>query len=183
MKLASFHDRVPLRLIAGRAHYEHVVEAVCEAETSVWIATANLKDLMVESGRRRYRSALVELNELARRKVELRVLHASLPSRPFRNAFDRHPHLVSGGLELTQCGRMHCKIVIVDGALLYLGSANWTGAGLGVRGGHRRNFEIGILTKDEALLDEVQAYYDRIWRGRECSDCGLRNHCDSPLDQ
>lgn len=45
---------VALELIAGRGHYERVIQAVLRAHTSVWIATANVKELMVEDGRSRY---------------------------------------------------------------------------------------------------------------------------------
>jgi phosphatidylserine/phosphatidylglycerophosphate/cardiolipin synthase-like enzyme len=72
--------------------------------------------------------------------------------------------------------------VIVDGRQLYLGSANWTGAGLGAKGAGRRNFELGIVSEDEALLDDVQAMFDHLWRGRECRACRLRSLCESPLD-
>jgi hypothetical protein len=73
--------------------------------------------------------------------------------------------------------------VIVDGALLYLGSANWTGAGLGAKGSGRRNFELGIVTDDTELLDQVQALYERIWSGGECGACKLRAECPGPLSE
>lgn len=175
-------------LIAGRTHYERVVRAVQNAKYSVWIATANLKELMVESptrmpGRRggSYRSVLDSFDQLAARGVELRILHASMPSRAFRDAFDRRPRLVRGGLELRMCPRVHLKTVIVDGELLYLGSANWTGAGLGAKGDARRNFELGVLSDDERLLDQVQAFFEWIWRGKPCSGCRLRDVCEAPL--
>jgi phosphatidylserine/phosphatidylglycerophosphate/cardiolipin synthase-like enzyme len=180
-------------LVSGRGHYEAVVRAALAAETSLWIATANLKDLWVEAPttwtarprrrRRRgeYRSVLESLDELAARRVELRILHAELPSPAFRTSFDRHPRLVAGGLELRLCPRVHFKAVIIDGSTLYLGSANWTGAGLGAKAGSRRNFELGILTEDSSLLDLVQGLYDRVWRGLECEGCGRRELCEAPL--
>jgi phosphatidylserine/phosphatidylglycerophosphate/cardiolipin synthase-like enzyme len=181
-------------LISGRGHYEAVVHAALGAETSLWIATANLKDLWVETSttwtarpRRRcrrgeHRSVLEVLDQLAARGVDLRILHAELPSQAFRASFDRHPRLVAGGLELRLCPRMHFKAVIVDGTQLYIGSANWTGAGLGAKAGSRRNFELGILTEDTSLLDLVQGLYDRVWRGLECNGCGRRELCEAPLD-
>lgn len=179
-------DRVTL--IAGRAHYERVVRAVQDAKHSVWIATANLKELMVERPGRRvgerrasYHSVLESFDQLAARGVELRILHASLPSRAFREAFDRQSRLVRGGLELRMCPRVHLKTVIVDGSLLYLGSANWTGAGLGAKGDARRNFELGVLSDDEQLIDQVQAFFEWIWRGRPCAKCRLRQVCEAPL--
>jgi phosphatidylserine/phosphatidylglycerophosphate/cardiolipin synthase-like enzyme len=78
---------------------------------------------------------------------------------------------------------VHLKAVIVDGALLYLGSANWTGAGLGARGSGRRNFELGVVTDDAPLLDQVQSMYERIWTGGECAGCKLRDVCPGPLSE
>jgi phosphatidylserine/phosphatidylglycerophosphate/cardiolipin synthase-like enzyme len=72
--------------------------------------------------------------------------------------------------------------VIVDGEQVYLGSANWTGAGLGAKHADRRNFELGFLTSDERLLDAAQEAFDRIWRGRACGGCRVREQCPMPLD-
>jgi len=185
---------VALELVAGRGHYERVISRVLDAKVSVWIATANTKEMMVEDGRARpgrrrsmrrseYISVLARLDELAARGVELRLLHAEIPSRPFRAELAQHPRLVGGGLALRRCPRVHLKAVIVDGELLYLGSANWTGAGLGAKGTGRRNFEIGIVTNDPPLLDQVQSLYERIWTGGECAACKLRDVCPGPLSE
>jgi phosphatidylserine/phosphatidylglycerophosphate/cardiolipin synthase-like enzyme len=185
---------VTLELIAGRGHYDRVIRAVLAAHTSVWIATANVKELRVEDGRaapgrRRsprtasYGSVLAQLDQLAARGVELRLLHAELPSSAFRAELKGHPRLVAGGLALRRCPRVHLKAVIVDGELLYLGSANWTGAGLGARGSGRRNFELGIVTDDAQLIDQVQALYEQIWTGRECAACKLADVCPGPLSE
>jgi phosphatidylserine/phosphatidylglycerophosphate/cardiolipin synthase-like enzyme len=177
------------RLVGGRGHYEAVVRAVMDAKVSVWIATANLKELLVENVRARmpgrrasYRSVLEDFDELAAAGVDLRILHAGFPSQAFRDAFDARPRLVRGGLQIRMCPRVHLKAVIIDGRQLYLGSANWTGAGLGAKGDRNRNFELGFLTEDEALLDEVQGLFDHLWRGGECAGCGRRDVCDAPLD-
>lgn len=185
---------IAVSFVGGRGHYERVIAAVTNASTSVWIATANVKELMVEDprarpGRRRsmrggrYVSILSLLDELAARGVELRLLHAELPSGPFREEIAQHPRLVVGGLALRRCPRVHMKAVIVDGELLYLGSANWTGAGLGAKGSGRRNFELGMITDDAQLLDQVQALYEHVWRGGECDGCKLREHCPGPLSE
>jgi phosphatidylserine/phosphatidylglycerophosphate/cardiolipin synthase-like enzyme len=184
---------VALKVVGGRGHYDEVITAVLAAHTSVWIATANLKELMTEDHRARpgarrrmgtlqYRSILAAFAELADRGVELRILHAERPSRPFRAELAEHPVLAGGALAMRVCPRLHMKAVIVDGALLYLGSANWTGAGLGVRGSGRRNFELGIVTDDGPLLDQVQGLYEHLWRGGECGSCRLRALCPAPLD-
>ena len=199
---------VPIALLAGRGHYESVVERVMNAERSVWIATANLKELMVEDhraqpGRRRtmsrrapgYRSVLAIFAEQVGRGLEIRILHAGEPSRPFRAELARHPGLgpaagrsatlrkgARGSFELRQCPRVHFKAVVIDGAEVYLGSANWTGAGLGAKGEKRRNFELGLLSRDDLLLDEVQRYFDALWGGAPCRGCRVRHLCPRPLD-
>ncbi len=191
MHFARPERAVSARLIAGDGHYPSVIEGVLAARYSVWIATANVKELMVEDARSRfvrrrrkggYRSVLEVFDELAERGVELRLLHAAMPSRAFRRQLDRHPRLIGGGLELRLCPRVHLKAVIIDAELLYLGSANWTGAGLGAKNRDRRNFELGVVTRESSWLDDVQGIYDRIWRGAECGACKLRDRCEAPLD-
>ena len=187
---------VMLALLAGRGHYESVVKAAMNAERSLWIATANLKELMVEDenarpGRRRslgrggdYRSVLEVFERQVQAGVEIRILHASPPSRPFREEMRRLPGLRKpgrGSFTLRLCPRVHFKAVVVDGSMLYLDSANWTNAKLGTKGEGRRNFELGLCSRDNMLLDEVQGYFDRIWRGEPCLSCKVKDECPSPL--
>jgi phosphatidylserine/phosphatidylglycerophosphate/cardiolipin synthase-like enzyme len=179
-----------LSLLADRDHYEHVTLALARAKTSVWIATANVKQLMTEApvgtrdrARGRYVPILDTLQSLCERGVSVRLLHATPPSRPFRQELAaRAERLAAPRFQMRACPRVHMKIVAIDGALLYLGSANFTGAGLGAKGDGRRNFELGILTDDEWLLDAAQARFDFVWRGAECGACRLRRECPKPLD-
>jgi phosphatidylserine/phosphatidylglycerophosphate/cardiolipin synthase-like enzyme len=174
-----------MQLVRDEEHHDVVVGAVRRAKRRVWIASANVKEMLVDGGRGsasgRWQSVLAVLDRLARGGVELRLLHAALPSRPFRDTFDRFERLCAGGLQLRMCPRVHLKTVIVDGRFLYLGSANWTGAGLGAKGEYRRNFELGMITEDEAVLDQVQALYASIWEGAACAKCALRDVCEAPL--
>lgn len=154
---------------------------------SVWIATANLKSMLVEApvgtsarARGRYVSFFANLRELASRGVDVRVLHAAPPSRPLAAELGRPKD--RGGVVLRQCPRVHLKMIAIDGRHLYLGSANLTGAGLGAKGEGRRNFELGIVTDNDVWLDAAQERFDRIWRGAECKSCKLRRQCPKPLD-
>jgi phosphatidylserine/phosphatidylglycerophosphate/cardiolipin synthase-like enzyme len=81
---------------------------------------------------------------------------------------------------MKQCPRVHIKAIIVDGTWLYIGSANLTGAGLGLKGDDKRNFEIGLVTEDFELLDRVQAMYEELWTGAPCDRCKLRDVCPDP---
>ncbi len=177
------------KLLVDGAHYEElIVRAVGSAQVSVWISTANLKTMMVEApigsrarARGKYVSFFETLGELSRRGVDVCILHASPPSGPLQRELARLAKNASG-VKMRKCPRVHLKMIAVDGKLLYLGSANLTGAGLGAKGDGRRNFEMGIVTDSESMLDAAQERFDRIWKGRECGSCTMRGECPKPLD-
>ncbi|TSC27832.1 phospholipase D-like domain-containing protein [Corallococcus sp. Z5C101001] len=173
---------IDAELLAGRALYQDVVlRKLAHARESVWMATANVKAMYVERAAGRFVPLLEVLDGLAARGVALRLLHAELPSRPFRAAFDARSRLVKGGLELKVCPRVHFKAVVVDGAWVYLGSANLTGAGLGAKGEDVRNFEMGFVTEDFDTIDRTTALFDAVWSGAECRGCRLRSVCPDPI--
>lgn len=175
-------------LVVDRDHYDELVlKTVSDARTSVWIGTANVKEMMVEApigtvarAKGRYLSILDTFDDLSKRGVEIRILHAGTPSRAFRSRLKSKTKIAK--LHMRQCPRVHLKMIAVDGAALYLGSANFTGAGLGAKAEGRRNFEMGILTDDEVMLDRAQERYERIWSGKECGSCKLRGECPKPID-
>ena len=181
--------QVPVRWLEDRAHYDFVIGALSRAQHSLWIATANLKDVRMEApigtvarARKRYVSVVEYFSGLVSSGVELRILLGSPPSGPFRESLGKRKALVPTRQWLRQCPRVHLKLVVVDGADLYLGSANFTGAGMGAKGDSRRNFELGITTTDHVLVDAAQRRFDRIWSGRECKGCRVRDKCPAPLD-
>jgi phosphatidylserine/phosphatidylglycerophosphate/cardiolipin synthase-like enzyme len=170
-------------LLSGSELYREVVLGkLAHARESVLIATANVKDMQVERGGK-FDSVLALFSELSGRGVALRILHAELPSRPFRASFEKRRRLTRGGLELKICPRVHFKAVVVDGAWAYLGSANLTGAGLGAKSEGKRNFELGFCTEDYETVDCVQALFEAVWSGAECASCRLRRVCPDPLGE
>jgi phosphatidylserine/phosphatidylglycerophosphate/cardiolipin synthase-like enzyme len=187
---AAWRRTARVELLADRRHYDDVVlKAILGARVSLWIATANLKDVHVEAplgsvarSRGRYVSLIERFQGLVQRGVEIRILHGALPSGPFRESLAKQRGLSGQRFELRHCPRVHLKLIVVDGAYIYLGSANFTGAGLGAKGEGRRNFEMGVALEDDVLIDAAQARFDRIWSGRECGACRLRSVCPKPLD-
>ncbi len=168
-------------LLQGSELYREVIlDKLAHARESVLISTANLKDMQVERAGK-FGSVLGLFSELAGRGVTLRLLHAELPSRPFRASFEKRRRLTSGGLELKICPRVHFKAVLVDGAWAYFGSANLTGAGLGAKGEGKRNFELGLCTEDFETIDRIQALFEAVWSGAECRGCKLRSVCPDPI--
>jgi phosphatidylserine/phosphatidylglycerophosphate/cardiolipin synthase-like enzyme len=174
---------VQAQLLSGLELYREVIlTRMAGARESLWISTANVKEMYIERDGS-YRSILELFAELCQRGVELRLLHAELPSRPFRAAFDKIQALWSGGLHLKICPRVHFKAVIVDGAWIYLGSANLTGAGLGAKGEDKRNFELGFITEDFEIIDRATALFQSVWSGAECAACKLREVCPDPIGE
>ncbi|HLL54846.1 MAG TPA: phospholipase D family protein [Myxococcaceae bacterium] len=174
---------IQAELLSGMELYREVIlRKLAQARESVWISTANVKEMYIERDGR-FDSILALFSELAGRGVELRLLHAELPSRPFRAAFDKRKRLVRGGLDLKICPRVHFKTVLVDGAWCYLGSANLTGAGLGAKGEDKRNFELGFVTEDFDVIDRTTALFESVWSGVECRGCKLRDLCPDPIGE
>jgi len=174
---------IDAELLSGEELYRRVVlERMAHARESVWIATANVKEMYLERDGR-FRSILELFDELSSRGVELRILHAELPSRPFRATFERKSRLTRGGLRLKICPRVHLKAVLVDGAWAYLGSANLTGAGLGAKGPDKRNFELGFVTEDFDVIDRATALFESVWGGVECRGCKLFEACPDPIGE
>lgn len=170
-----------MSIIFDHDHYIQIIEeGLLKAREFVWIATANIKDLHVVHGKRAH-SLLADLSRLAENKVAIRILFGSEPSGPFKKSFDRFDNLVHGAVEMQPCTRMHAKIVVIDGVLAYTGSANLTGAGLGAKSERNRNFEAGVLTQNPQEIRTLMEYFDAIWMGRHCPDCGRRNECEEPI--
>jgi phosphatidylserine/phosphatidylglycerophosphate/cardiolipin synthase-like enzyme len=173
---------IEAELLTGSAlHRRVVLEKLAHARESVLIATANVKAMMVELDGA-YQPVVALFSKLAARGVAVRLLHAELPSRPFRAAFDRRQALARA-MELKLCPRVHFKAVLVDGAWLYLGSANLTGAGLGAKHDDARNFELGLVTEDFDTIDAVSALFEAVWGGSECARCRRFDGCPDPIGE
>ncbi len=156
-------------------HQEVVVEAIAECRQFLWIATADIKDMHIIRGKRSI-PFLQRLSELVDDGVSIRIIHAKEPGPAFRSDYDRFPNLIEG-MEMILCPRAHFKSVIVDGKTAYTGSANLTGAGLGVKSKDRRNFEGGILTSDPELVGPIMQQFDQLWIGNHCPSCQRKNYC------
>src|SRR4051794_31206037 len=109
----------PIDLVSDRRHYEEVILRVLgNAKISVWIGTANLKDVHIEApigtrarAKGRYMSITERFVELVRRGVEVRILHGAPPSRRFRASLARIKELKAPRFELRHCPRVHLKMI------------------------------------------------------------------------
>jgi hypothetical protein len=115
--------------ISNSAHYKEVLSRVQSVKHTLWIGTADIKDLYVEvgkeknvsskreqkehalsaeweKGRAKLKPFLALIAQLIRRGVEVRLIHAKEPGPNFREDFDKYPVLYDR-LERVLCPRVH----------------------------------------------------------------------------
>ena len=166
--------------IADTDHYSKVIAHIPKVKRLLWIATSDLKDLYIE---KKYKSVvpfLQVLNDLVKKGVEVRLIHAKEPGTAFREDFDKYPALW-GGMERRLCPRVHMKLIVMDSELVYIGSANLTGAGMGMKSSANRNFEAGILTDEPGFIDSAMSHFDSVWEGTHCKKCGRKDYCGDKI--
>lgn len=192
-----------LSFISNSDHYGDVLSRVQSVKHSLWIGTADIKDLYVEVGKEKNLSGKREQRELVlsaerkkgrgnlspflavialliRRGVEVRLIHAKEPGPNFREDFDRYPVLYDR-LERVLCPRGHFKMQVFDCEEVYIGSANLTGAGIGMKSSDKRNFEAGILTDEPQIVEQAMKQFDDVWIGKHCKTCKRKDYCPDPI--
>ena len=168
-----------LTYISNSSHYKEVLSRVQSVKHTLWIGTADIKDLYVEVGKEK-KPFLALIAQLIRRGVELRLIHAKEPGPNFREDFDKYP-VSYDCLERVLCPRVHFKILVFDGKEVYVGSANLTGAGIGMKTDNKRNFEAGILTDETEIVEQAMKQFDEVWIGKHCKSCKRREFCLDPI--
>jgi phosphatidylserine/phosphatidylglycerophosphate/cardiolipin synthase-like enzyme len=168
-----------IKFITNEQLYKQVIEPVADAKSFVWIGTADIKDLHVHY-KGTVQSFLRVLDTLLKKKVEVRLLHAKEPGANFRRSFDKYP-LLWDTMERQLCPRVHFKHIIVDGKFAYSGSANLTGAGLGIKSPDTRNFESGFVTTNQEIIEAIMNQFDEVWLGKFCKSCKRKEFCIDPI--
>ena len=168
-----------LTYISNSAHYKEVLERIKAVKHTLWIGTADIKDVYVEVDGE-VKPLLGLIAQLIRRGVEVRLIHAKEPGQNFRDDFDKYPVLFDR-LERVLCPRVHFKILVFDCKEVYVGSANLTGAGIGMKADTTRNFEAGILTDDPGIVERAMTQFDEVWIGKHCKSCKRRDFCSDPI--
>ena len=150
------------KYIQNEEHYSEVISRIAKVRNTLWIGTADIKDVYVKQDG----DAIPLLGQLAgllKRGVGVRLTHAK-------------------DLERVMCPRVHFKMMIFDLETAYIGSANLTGAGIGMKSSLRRNFEAGILTNDPALVEPAIEQFDTLWMGSHCKKCGRQEFCGDRIN-
>ena len=168
-----------ISFISDIDHYNVVLRRVANAKNTLWIGTADIKDLYI-SQNQDDKPFLGLLAELIKKGVEIRLVHAKEPGPAFREDFDKYP-ILAKRLERVLCPRVHFKIIVIDCEICYVGSANMTGAGMGMKSANRRNFEAGILTDEPEVVAAAMEEYDKVWRGEMCRKYQRKQYCSDPI--
>ena len=168
-----------IKYISNINHYANVLYHCMEVKHSLWIGTADTKDLYIGEGKST-KPFLEVLAMLIMKCVEVRLIHAKEPGQNFREDFDKYPVLYDR-LERVLCPRVHFKMLVFDGKEVYVGSANLTGAGIGMKSETTRNFEAGILTDEPEIVELAMNQFDDVWMGKHCKSCKRRDYCHDPI--
>ena len=167
------------KYIQNEEHYSEVISRIAKVRNTLWIGTADIKDVYVKQDG----DAIPLLGQIAgllKRGVGVRLIHAKEPGPNFREDFDRFKILATD-LERVMCPRVHFKMMIFDLETAYIGSANLTGAGIGMKAETTRNFEAGILTDDQEIVEKAMNQFDEVWIGKHCKKCKRREFCPDPI--
>ena len=92
-----------IRYIADENHYKEVLSLVAKAKRTVWIGTADIKDLYVDD--KPFHSLIASL---LKKGVEVRLIHAKEPGTSWREDHEKHPILYDG-MERVLCSRVYFK--------------------------------------------------------------------------
>ena len=168
-----------ITFLSNQMHYTNVLSHVKDVRSTLWIGTADIKDLYVEVGKQKL-PFLGLLARLINKGVDVRLIHAKEPGPAFREDFDKYPILFNR-LERVLCPRVHFKMIVFDCKEVYIGSANLTGAGIGMKSENTRNFETGILTDDPQIVNQAMNQFDSVWNGSMCKKCRRKQYCADPI--
>ncbi|MCQ2053454.1 MAG: phospholipase D-like domain-containing protein [archaeon] len=126
-----------IKYISNLSHYSDVLAHCKSVKHSLWIGTADIKDVYIDVKGEKM-PFLKVMAHLISNGVEI---NAKVSGQAFQEDFDKYKHLAIG-LERVLCPRVHFKIIVIDCKTAYIGSANLTGAGMGMKSPNRRNFDL-----------------------------------------
>lgn len=156
--------------------FDYIIRnGLLKAKREVWITSAKTGDFSIVNTRTNEAESITSrIYKMQEQGIKFRILLAPQEQKKqYQRAQTFYQKLSDlSNVEFHFCYNMHMKIVLIDDAWLYFGSANFTGAGLGSRTREgRNNFEIGSITVDKEVIREVEDLLNNIWNGQHCVNC------------
>lgn len=141
------NEKTPL-VVSPENSRQRLLQLIDGSKTSLWLEQSTLlDDEMVE-----------RLLSAANRGVAVRFI---APNRGDDDvAYENLQKLADGGGEVGRLGSpyVHAKVILSDGALAFIGSENLTFSSLNL------NRELGIITKDEAIVGRLRDSIAEDWK-------------------
>lgn len=145
-------------------NYRIIIEKLLpQAINEVCIASSTLKNFRIFSHNNNTLSFSNYVKVLRNRGINVKILTTP---KMLCNTFCK-----TKPTEIRACARNHLKLIIVDRQIMYFGTGNLTGAGVGIVSDKRRNFEIGIITKKQDWIKKCHNLFTNIWNRKYCSEC------------
>ncbi len=164
-----FSDKLQLISFKNMEIFKKVISRIHKTKTSLIIGTYNLQDIQIEVGG--LSTSLSEvLKKLARRGVKVLIILAPFMQRSQFIHTIRNNRLDSGNILIRFCRRMHFKTIISDLQYAYIGTANLSGAGVGMKSIRKRNFELGFVTYNTNVIADIATTFMEIFNGEYCSE-------------
>ncbi len=146
--------------------YNLVIKNIEDTTDTLRIATANFKDFRVMKDEK-HTIAISELLNKIGKYAMIKIITSSKKSYAIE-------HMEGLNIRHVTCLRNHMKLIIIDNSFAYIGSANMTGAGLGIKSENSRNFEVGVITRDIRIITQLIEIFDSVFSGKYCKDCLLK---------
>lgn len=150
--------------------FDVISNGLVKARESVIIGTYNLQDIRIQLGNRSTSLSEV-LIHLLKKGVKILICLASFMRKSRFIQTMSMNRLAREKMAIRFCRRMHFKTIIVDLEYAYVGTANISGAGVGLKSQERRNFELGFVTHDSELIADVASTFMEIFNGKFCPKC------------
>ncbi len=152
--------------VVDEEHYTEVFKRMTEVESSLKIATGDLKNfsVTVESDDGEVKLRLCDFFlSLVERGVHVQVV-CMKPWGFYNYTMEKCPQLLENPLfELRYNEHNHMKLFVFDDECAYIGSANITDAAIGKRPVKKRNHEAGMLVWGEDMIEAPLRHFDNVW--------------------
>lgn len=147
-------DSVNVIPISDRGYFQTIHDALRGAEDSIHIVTFELK-YYTKYPQSNENILVEDLINASNRGVDVRIIvdQYSRENNAFQYLTDSNVSIKYDSEDVTT----HAKLIIIDGKMVILGSANLSYYGL------ERNNEVGVLIIAEHIARYFENYFDKLW--------------------